>query len=317
MEYRIGIDLGGTDIKAGLLDQQYRMVHKLSVPTDAKRGFEAVVADMAALAKEAAAREGLSIGDFDCVGVGTPGCTNPNTGLLVFSNNTDWKNVPLRERLHQHLGVPIFIGNDANCAIIGEAVAGAAKGCKNALLFTLGTGVGGGLIYQGKLFTGADGMGAEFGHMTMVHGGVRCTCGNYGCIESYASVSGLIRQTRESMAAHPASAMHEYTRLKGGKVTGRTAFDCAKQGDEAALEVVDQYIEYVATGLGGYVNVFRPEIVIVGGGISNEGEYLMKPLNEKMQKHVFACDVIGAPPVVAAALGNDAGIIGAAYLNQM
>ena len=317
MEYRIGIDLGGTDIKAGLMDQELRMVHKLSVPTRAERGFEAVVADMAGAAKAVAEWAGLSIDDFPCVGVGSPGCINPHTGLLVFSNNTDWHNVPLREELHKHLGIPIYIGNDANCAMIGEAVAGAAKGCNNALLFTLGTGVGGGLIWNGKLFLGADGMGSEFGHMTMVHGGVPCTCGNLGCIESYASVTALIRQTREAMAAHPDSAMHAHASAHDGRVTGRTSFDCARQGDEAALAVVDRYIEYVAAGLGGYVNVFRPEKLIVGGGISNEGDYLMKPLNQKLQKYVFACDTIGAPPAVAAALGNDAGIIGAAYLYRM
>ncbi len=314
MNYRIGIDMGGTAIKAGVIDERNEIVCKHSVPTG--EGFERVVADIAEAANTVAQVVGLSVGDFPCVGVGTPSCINPNTGRLVFSNNTNWRDVPLREELEKHLPVPVYIGNDANCAVIGEAVAGAARGYRNVVMLTLGTGVGGGVMLNGKLFCGGDGMGTELGHTPLVAGGYPCTCGIAGCFESYASVTGLIRQTEDAMHAHPESALHAWVAQKG-RASGRTAFDCAKQGDGAALAVVDQYISYVANGLGGLINIFRPDIVLIGGGLSAEGDYLLAPLKEKLKRYVFAQDIIGIPPVIAARLGNAAGTIGAAYLDRM
>ena len=314
MAYRIGVDMGGTAIKAGVVDENYRVIAKVSVPTEP--GFENVVKAIADAAKAAAAKVDMKLEDFPCVGVGTPSCINPNTGRLVFSNNTNWRNVPLREELEKHISVPVYIGNDANCAIIGETVAGSAKGKQNVIMLTLGTGVGGGVILGGKLFCGGDGMGAELGHSPLVSGGVRCTCGIEGCLESYASVTGLIRQTREAMAAHPETMMHKWAEGHG-RVTGLTSFECAKIGDPVALQVVDQYEEYLANGIGGFVNVFRPDIVLLGGGLSNEGEYLLRPVREKLPKYVFASDIIGIPPVERALLGNDAGTIGAACLDMV
>ena len=314
MQYRIGIDLGGTAIKAGVVDEDFQVVFRHTRPTG--DGFERVVADMAAAAEEVAAMAGLRVSDFPCVGVGTPSCINPYTGRLVFSNNTNWRDVPLRQELEKHLPVPVYIGNDANCAIVGEALAGAAKGCKNVVMFTLGTGVGGGVILDGKLYCGGDGMGTELGHTPLIAGGEPCTCGINGCLEAYASVTALIRQTDAALKAHPESAMHAHVK-RWGEISGRTAFDCAKSGDETALQVVDAYMEYVANGIGGLVNVFRPEIVLVGGGLSEAGEFLIRPLNEKVEKYVFAGDIIGVPPIVKAALGNAAGTIGAAYLDRM
>lgn len=314
MQYRIGIDLGGTAIKTGIVNENFEVVYRHSRPTG--NGFAQVVADMAAAAQEVAAMAGLSISDFPCVGVGTPSCINPNTGRLVFSNNTNWRDVPLREELEKHLPVSVYIGNDANCAIAGEAIAGAAKGAKNVVMLTLGTGVGGGVILNGKLYCGADGMGTELGHTPLVANGYPCTCGINGCLESYASVTGLIRQTKDAMDAHPKSLLHAHVK-KAGEINGRTVFDCAQQGDETALAVIDQYMEYVANGIGGLVNIFRPEVVLIGGGLSAQGDYLLKPINEKLKRYVFAYDIIGAPPVIKATLGNDAGTIGAAYLDEM
>ena len=314
MEYRIGIDLGGTAIKAGVVDENYQIVVSHSQPTG--QGFEQVVADMAAAAETVAAKAGLKVSDFPCVGVGTPSCINPHTGKLVFSNNTNWRNVPLREELEKHLPVPVYIGNDANCAIVGEALAGAAKGCGSVVMLTLGTGVGGGVILNGKLFCGGDGMGAELGHTPLVAGGYPCTCGVNGCLEAYASATALIRQTKEAMAADPHSALHAYVE-EHGPVNGRTVFDCAQQGDATAQAVLDQYMEYLANGIGGFINIFRPEIVLIGGGLSAQGEYLLKPLREKVAKYAFVSDIIGLPLIVKATLGNAAGTIGAAFLDRM
>ena len=314
MNYRIGIDLGGTAIKAGVVDERFEVIHSYSQPTG--EGFETVVANMAQAARRVAKMAGCEITDFPCVGVGSPSCINPNTGRLVFSNNTSWRDVPLQAELEKHLPVPIYIGNDANCAVIGEAVAGAAKGTKNVVMLTLGTGVGGGVILDGKLFCGADGMGTELGHTPLVSGGTACTCGISGCLEAYASVTALIRQTKEAMAAHPDSAMHAYA-AEEGKVSGKTAFECAKCGDAAAKAVVERYIGYLANGIGGLINVFRPEVFLLGGGLSAQEDALLKPVNEAVKQYVFAYDIIGAPPIIKAALGNAAGTIGAAYLDRM
>ncbi len=316
MEFRIGIDLGGTGIKTGLVDAEGRIVSRVSRPTDAARGPKAVVLDMAQSAREAAETAGLSLADVSSAGIGTPGCVNPRTGELLFSNNLFWRNVRLRELLEDALGLPVGIGNDANCAILGELLAGAAKHAGSALMLTLGTGVGSGVVLDGKLFCGGDGTGPELGHTPFIFNGEPCTCGVNGCLESYASVTALIRQTKAAMDTHPGSAMHAYTAERGGHVSGRTAFDCARQFDAAALAVVDQYIEYVAGGVGGFVNAFRPELVIIGGGISHEGETLLGPLRDKLPRYVYAGDLIPVPPIVRALLENDAGIIGAAFLDR-
>lgn len=314
MAYRIGVDMGGTGIKAGVVDENYKIIARTYVPTEP--GFENVVKAIGDAAKAAAAQVGMRLEDFPCVGVGTPSCINPNTGRLVFSNNTNWRDVPLREELEKHIPVPVYIGNDANCAVVGEAIAGGAKGRKNVIMLTLGTGVGGGVILGGRLFCGGDSMGAELGHSVLVSGGVRCTCGIEGCLESYASVTALIRQTREAMAAHPESLMNAWEK-EHGTVNGRTSFECAKAGDAAALAVVDAYEEYLANGIGSLVNIFRPDVVLLGGGLSNEGEYLLRPVREKLPRYTFASDIIGTSPVERALLGNDAGIIGAACLDML
>ena len=314
MEYRIGIDMGGTFIKAGLVDESYRILYKDKVATAAT--FLEVCDQMAALASGLAERAGLTIADIPFVGVGTPGSTVSETGRLAYAMNVNWVDVPLQEELSKRIPTKVRICNDANCAAIGETIAGGGKGCRNVLLITLGTGVGGGIIMDGKLFTGGDGMGVELGHTPLVLGGLRCTCGIIGCFEAYASVTGLIRQTKEMMEKNPDSCMHDWVR-EHGPVNGKTAYDCAQQGDKAALQVCDQYETYVAAGVGGMINIFRPELVLIGGGISAQGEYLLKPIREKLPDYVFASKVIGVPPVKAAMLGNAAGTIGAAYLDRM
>lgn len=317
MEYRIGIDLGGTGIKAGVVDGGMRIVAKGTRPTDSGRPFEVVVSDIAAAAEAAAEAAGIRTSDAVCIGVGTPSFLNPDTGRLVFVANTNWRDVHFVEELQKHLPYPLRVENDANCAVWGERLAGAAKGCDPVLMLTLGTGLGSGLIIGGRLYTGERGMGPEIGHSAFVHGGLPCTCGLSGCLEAYTSVSALIRQTEAAMAAHPASALHRHAARNNGRVSGRTAFDCAREGDGAAIAVVDRYLEYLAGGIGGLINTFRPARVLIGGGLSNEGDYLLGPLNARVGRYVYAYDLIGAPAIVRASLGNDAGIIGAACLDLL
>ena len=309
MIYRLGIDLGGTAVKAGIVDENFNIVKNHKVK--AHEGLKNVVKDIVKVANEVAEMVGIRVSDIPCAGIGTPGFTNPETGRLVYSANLNLEDVPLAAEIEKELGIPVLLGNDANCAVIGETLAGAAKGFQNVVLITLGTGLGGGIIYNGKLFIGGHGMGAEVGHMPIVTGGERCTCGIYGCYEAYGSTTALIRQAKEAAGQHPESSMNKV------ELNGRTIFDCAHACDKTALEVVDQYEEYVAAGLGGLISVFRPDIALIGGGISGEGEYLVGPIREKLPKYVFASQVIGIPAVKTAELGNAAGTIGAAYLDWM
>ena len=314
---RLGVDVGGTFIKAGVVDESYAILHKVSVPTCGDVGYLASVQNIAHAAQLAAQAAGMKVKDFASVGIGIPGLLNPHTGVVILAPNLKgWRDVSFRKEIQKILPVPVQVGNDANCAVVGETLAGAAKGYKNVVMLTLGTGVGGGIIIDGRLFVGGQGLGAELGHMTLRMDGETCGCGMHGCIEAYCSVTSLVKQTLGAMEADPSSAMHEYAR-KAGLVDGRTAFECSKTGDRAASAVVEHYCRYLANAIGSLATVFRPDVVLIGGGLSNQREYLMDKLNALLPQYVFASQIIGVPPILRATLGNDAGTIGAAYLDRM
>ncbi len=314
---RLGVDVGGTFIKAGVVDDSYTILHKVSVPTGGDAGYLAIVQNIAHVAQLAAQEGGFDIKELASVGIGIPGLLNPKTGLVVLAPNLGgWRNVPFLEEIQKLLPVPVRVGNDANCAVVGETLAGAARGCENVVMLTLGTGVGGGIITDGRLFVGGQGMGAELGHMALQMDGATCGCGIKGCIEAYCSVTALVKQTQCAMEADPNSAMHEYAQ-KAGLVDGRTAFECSKLGDRAAMTVVENYCRYLSNAIGSLVTAFRPDVVLIGGGLSNQREYLMDKLNALLPRYVFASDIIGVPPILRATLGNDAGTIGAAFLDRV
>ena len=314
---RLGVDVGGTFIKAGVVNGSYEILHKVSVPTGGDAGYEALVKTIAHAAELAAQEAGFAVKDFASVGIGIPGLLNPRTGVVVLAPNLGgWRDVPFLEAIQKLLPVPVYVGNDANCAVVGETLAGAAKGCENVVMLTLGTGVGGGVITDGHLFVGGHGLGAELGHMVLQMEGAPCGCGLNGCIEAYCSVTSLVKQTIRAMELDPESAMHAYAK-KAGLVDRRTAFECSKMGDKAAVFVVENYCRYLANAIGSLVTTFRPDAVLIGGGLSNQREYLMDKLNALLPRFVFASTVIGVPPILRATLGNDAGTIGAAYLDQM
>lgn len=314
MKYYIGIDLGGTNIAAGVVDENGQIIKKYKTKTNIHQPFEALVSDIAETAYRVAELAGMTMDQISSVGLGTPSLINPSTNLLVNANNLGWRNVPLPEEMEKHFDIPVYIRNDADCAALGEVMAGAAKDYNDALMITLGTGLGGGVIINKKIFNGCDHMGAELGHTKLVFQGVQCTCGQYGCVESYASATALIRQTKEAMKAHPESVMHALCGGEIDRVDAQTAFDAARQGDETGKQVVDQYISYLAAGISSFIVIFRPQAIIIGGGVSNEGDFLLNPLNEKIFQYTFAADEIGVPLAIKAQLGNDAGIIGAAML---
>ena len=311
--YNIGIDLGGTNIVASVVDDKYNIIATGKTPTAVPRSAEEIFDDIAAVCREAMDKAGLTIADISSVGLGTPGTVNEN-GIIEFANNLGFNNVPAREMLKERLGdLPIYIDNDANCAALGEAYAGCGNGSQNFVAVTLGTGVGSGIIVNGKIVTGVNCAGGECGHMVIVVDGEPCSCGRKGCWEAYASATALIRQTRKAMEENPDSIMHEVARQEG-KVSGRTAFDAMRKGDIAAIKVVDNYIKYVACGLINIVNALQPEIICVGGGICNEGETLMKPLRRFVQAERYSIHSKIQTHIMKAELGNDAGIICASLL---
>ena len=314
MKYYAGLDLGGTFVKGGIVDEEGNILVKDKIPTGKERPYEEIAKDMAELAAELAKRANVPAGALAAAGIGSPGLIDSGKGIVVYNNNLGWKKADLAGEFRKHWDIPVRIANDADCAALAESIAGAAKDYDNVLMLTLGTGVGGSFVMNKKIYLGGNGYGCEPGHTTLVFNGVQCTCGRRGCLEAYASVTALIRETIEMMAACPTSLMCEICGGNMSRVNGRTAFDAAKQGDEAALQVVHNYVEYLAAGIGSLVTAFRPTVVILGGGLSNEGEYLLGPVRRRVSETVYASDLMDPPAILKATLGNDAGIIGAALL---
>ncbi len=311
--YRVGIDLGGTNIKAGIVSENNELLASYSCKTLVERPWRVVVADMAMAAGKAAEKLGITLADCVSCGVGSPGTVNAATGVVVYSNNFDWENIPLGETLCDLMGMPVKVSNDANCAALGECVAGAAKEVSSAVLLTLGTGVGGGVVFDGKVFEGGPG-GAELGHTCVVPEGELCTCGRKGCLESYASATALIREANRAAAAHPESEMNALLPKYGNEMNGIIPFTAAKNGDAVAQTVIDDYVHWLGEGIINLVNIFRPEVVLLAGGVCAQGENLTKPLNAQLKQYAFGGARVQCPEVKIAALGNDAGILGAANL---
>lgn len=318
MKYYLGIDLGGTNIAVGLVDENYKIVKKGSVPTDASRHPDEIVADMGKLCLKVVSEYGIGIEDVEACGIASPGTANGDTGIVEYANNISMLNYPIVERLRKHIGLEkIHLDNDANAAALGEALAGSAKGASSALMITLGTGVGGGIIIDGKIYSGFNHAGAELGHTVIEKDGRQCSCGRKGCFEAYSSATGLINMTREKMELDPSSAMWDVCGRDITKVTGRTAFNAVKQyKDRSASEVCDMYISYLATGIANMMNIFQPEVISIGGGVSNEGDGLFVPLCKQVYAENYAKNSKKQTKIEKATLGNDAGIIGAAALGM-
>lgn len=314
--YTIGIDLGGTNIVSSVVDENYQIIATSKTPTNSPRTADEIFDDIARVTLEAIDKAKLTIDDIDSVGMGTPGTVNGD-GIIEFANNLGFNNVPAKRMLVEKIGIEkVYLENDANCAALGEAYAGVGNGAQNFVAVTLGTGVGSGVIVDGKIVNGVNFAGGECGHMVIVVDGEQCSCGRKGCWEAYASATALIRQTKKAMEEYPDSFMHQIAEAEG-KVSGRTAFDAMRKGDIAGIKVVDEYVKYVACGLINLVNALQPEIICVGGGICNEGETLMKPLRRYVQAERYSIHSKIQTKIVKAELGNDAGVIGAAILGRV
>ena len=311
--YYIGIDLGGTNMKAALVNEACEIVAKKSIPTIAEHSADELVRDMANLSLDIVAEAGVAAADVKAVGIGIPGSVNSEAGVIIYTCNLPFRNTNIRKIFREVFDVPVFIGNDADCAALGEAFAGASKDCRHSMMITLGTGVGGGIIIDKKIYSGFNGIGGELGHMVIVYDGAPCGCGRKGCWEAYSSATGLIRMTGEAMDAHPESLMWKL--CSRDNVSGKTAFQAEAQGDAAAAEVVDKYVSYLACGISNIINIFQPEVLCIGGGVSKEGDNLLKRLVPKVEKECYNRDV-EKTRICIATLGNDAGLIGAAMLGR-
>ncbi|MDN5276101.1 MAG: glucokinase [Clostridiales bacterium] len=315
--YYIGIDLGGTNIAVGLVDEEGKIIHKDSVPTLNEREYPEIIKDMAMLSLKVIEDSGVSLKDVKSIGIGSPGTPNTEEGILVYANNLKFRNVPMRAEMQKYIDLPVYLDNDANVAALAESVAGACKGAKHSVTITLGTGVGTGVVIDGKVYSGFNNAAAEMGHMVIVVDGEQCTCGRKGCWEAYASATALIRQTKKAAVANPDSLINKLVDGDLSRINAKVPFDAARQGDRVGLQIVEEYMKYLAEGLANVINIFQPEIIAIGGGISKEGEYLLAPLRKLVSERIYTVEGVPQTRIVAAQLGNDAGIVGAAMLGKM
>ncbi|MBE6701436.1 MAG: ROK family protein [Ruminococcaceae bacterium] len=291
----LGIDIGGTNIKFGIVDANYSNVKSYSIPTPTDKGdvylVEQIINKVHEIKKEY---------DFDRIGIGTPGRINSEEGIVIRASNLPYKNTPIVKMLENEFHLPVKLANDATCAIYGEFYAGFGQKYDNFIMITLGTGVGGGIVLNNKIYMGKNGNAGEIGHIIIKYDGLQCPCGQIGCYEQYASVTALIRQTKTAIENNPDSLL---AKSAGYKISGRTAFDAMKKGCPVAAKVVDDYINYIAIGIKSLVRIFQPDAIVLGGAISNEGDNLLLPLREKVTMPV---------EILISNLKNDAGVLGAA-----
>ncbi|MBO5789298.1 MAG: ROK family protein [Clostridia bacterium] len=321
--YYIGVDLGGTNIAIGLVNEDLKIVDKGSVPTKADRDAELIIKDMAELTAHILQRNQLTVDDVAYVGIASPGIANSDDGVIEYANNLPFLHFPVVKVFQKYLPIKtIYVENDANAAAVGEAIAGSAKGAKNSLMITLGTGVGGGILINGKVYSGFNHAGAELGHMIIVKDGKLCSCGRRGCFEAYCSATALIKQTEEKITECKIKSiptlLNDEVAANNGRVSARTAFNAQKRGDPVAIELVNQYISYLACGITNLINIFQPSILSIGGGVSGEKNNLLNPLISLISREQYSRDLEHhlQTKIVIATLGNDAGIIGAACLGM-
>ena len=308
----IGIDIGGMSIKGAAVDSNGRVYEKFSMPFIKGEPGEETIRKLAEIVKEYIAANGLE-NKIAGIGLGSPGTLDIKNGIVNYANNLGWENLHVADIFHEYLPYPVRLTNDANAASLGEAKYGAGKSYENIIMLTLGTGVGGGIIINGKLYEGNEGKGAELGHSVIVVDGEQCTCGRKGCLETYASATALIRETKKAMHANRRSLMWKVC-PDIDLVSGKVPFEAAKQGDKVAIDVLDNYIKYLGEGILNFCNIFRPNVIVLSGGIANAGDYLFDRVNKYVKDRNYGYKMTPEVKVVPAELGYDSGKIGAAAL---
>ena len=313
--YYIGIDIGGTNSACGIVDEECRIIASAKVKTNAPRPYEEILEAIKESVRAACAKAGISPSNAECIGIGCPGTCNRESGTVEYSNNLGFVNAPVGRDIEEAFGLKTYLDNDANAAAFGEFVAGAAKGSRNAVVITLGTGVGSGIIIDGKIYSGSNFAGGEIGHTVIVADGLPCTCGRNGCFEAYSSATGLIHMTSEAAALNPESLTARLIE-QDGRVSARTAYKAMKQGDETGKAITERYVKYLACGIANTINIFQPDILCIGGGVCNEGDTLLLPLKKQVAEQIYSKNSAKNTEIVICSLGNEAGIIGAAMLHR-
>ena len=316
MKY-VGVDIGGTNLKAGLVDENGVLLATQKMKVASIADDDGLAWTVASLVQELAHTVNISVSDVASVGVGIPGTVEIRSGSINYTCNLPLRNVPLRKLFHRYLSIPLYIENDANCAALAEFLVGAGRDSKRFVTITLGTGVGAGIVHNGKIYHGANGMAGEVGHLVIQRGGLPCPCGRHGCWEQYASATALKRMTAAALAAHPHSILAQVVAENEGRVSGQSAFIAARRGDPVGQQVCDEYVDYLACGVVNVVNIFQPDTLAIGGGVSNEAEeQLLLPVQQRMARESIPCGRDRRTRIVKAELGNRAGIIGAALLGK-
>ena len=316
MKY-VGVDIGGTNLKAGLVDENGVLLATQKMKVASIADDDGLAWTVASLVQELAHTVNIPVSDVASVGVGVPGTVEIRSGSINYTCNLPLRNVPLRKLFHRYLSIPLYIENDANCAALAEFLVGAGRDSKRFVTITLGTGVGAGIVHNGKIYHGANGMAGEVGHMVIQRGGLPCPCGRHGCWEQYASATALKRMTAAALAAHPHSIRAQVVAENEGRVSGQSAFIAARRGDPVGQQVCDEYVDYLACGVVNVVNIFQPDTLAIGGGVSNEAEeQLLLPVQQRVARESIPCGRDRRTRIVKAELGNRAGIIGAALLGK-
>lgn len=311
----IGIDLGGTGIKIGVVDESGTILSQGETPTLVGRPYEDIIRDMGRCMLDVMARGGFEEKDVASIGVGIPGVADEKTGNVIFCTNLGWSDVPLRTELQKYLNKPVYIDNDATVAGFAESICGVSAGCHSSVFMTLGTGVGGGIVIGGRPWSGFHGVGSEIGHIPMDIGGEPCSCGNYGCLERYCSATAVIRMGKQMVLQHPDSLMYDLCGGDVSKLTAKMVFDAAKELDDVAMKVFNHYVDYLCKAIYTIIAFLDPEMIVLGGGISKSGDFLLKAVRERIPRYLLF-KTLPYSCVEIARLGADAGMIGAAMLGR-
>lgn len=311
--YYIGVDLGGTNIAVGVVNEEGRILAQAETPTLVQRPYQELVRDMAMCARKAMEEAGVAEADVYSVGIGIPGVAE--NGVVLFCTNLGWRNIPLAEEMRKYFDKPVFIDNDATVAGWAEFQAGVSRGTNSSVFLTLGTGVGAGIVLDGKIWAGAHGAASELGHITIVADGEPCTCGKRGCTERYCSATAIIRMAKEACAAQPDCAIARAVEGNLDQINAKTVFDAAKGGDATAMQVFNRYIKYLTIAINNVVSFYDPDMIVLGGGVSRAGDFLLNAVRELLPSYLMF-PMLTMPELRLASLGNEAGIIGAALLGR-
>ena len=309
----IGVDLGGTNIAAGVVTGNGHILCKKSIKTKLPQKKEKIEEKIYILVKNLLSENNIDINKIKAIGIGTPGIVNSSTGIVGFNANFGYRNWNLKQQMEQLISKPVYVENDANVALIAEMFAGNARGYKDAAIVTIGTGIGAGIAINGQVFSGSNFFGTELGHMVIDFNGRPCKCGRKGCFEQYASATALTRDAVLAMEQDKTSLLWKLSPTPN-RVNAKTVFDAMRKNDTTAKSVVDKYIAYLACGVINLINIFQPQIICIGGGLSNENNYILNPLQKIIDKEDYARDSLQRTKIVIAKFKNDAGIIGAALL---